>query len=157
MAITLQSGRIKSQPVFWEISGPLFLQMLKFIRFEKKLSFSIYKITTGVLGDFRAAVFANAEGELLLEANELVINALNTTRVSALDVSSSGYAKVYNNMISINGSANFDGITVANVGLGEFFHNTIRLQKLGTATGRPIAINFASTISAAAVWNNIFS
>lgn len=115
------------------------------------------RITTSVLINLGAGVFANAAGELLLEGNELVITALNMTNVSALDVSSSGYAKVYNNMISINGSSAFDGITVGNVGTGEFFHNTVRLQKVGSGTASPSAINFEAGEVAAAVWNNIFS
>jgi Zn-dependent metalloprotease/chitodextrinase len=116
------------------------------------------KITTANLGNSGAGVSVDATGELLFEGNDLRVDVPASTNIFGLNIERAAYARMYNNMINVTATAGQIGVNVSNqVGTAEFYHNTIRLQRLGTGTGQVIAVDYKSDLTSSAVWNNIFT
>lgn len=113
------------------------------------------KITTSNIPDNDNCVHVRITGELLFEGNDVRVNALASSSVTGLDIEKANYAKVYNNMINISSLGSPRGVFNVTVPMAEFYHNTIRVAKIGSGTNQTVAIDYNSDITASAIWNNI--
>jgi Zn-dependent metalloprotease len=115
------------------------------------------KIFSNSVATSGSGVSVFASGEFLFEGNNLWVNPPASTNVIGVNIRQTTYAKVYNNMINVSSAGVSRGVLVATAPTAEFYHNTIRLSKLGTGTTELIAIDFSSSMTASAIWNNILT